>query len=170
MHIFINDEDKRGFSTGFQSSFSGYYHLPSSPAQERSTFDPAAQWQVEGSYPSLPPSVQLWTVELGSFAPPQGRKEWSAPFADASSKEAEQQWKLRYCEWICVLCFVFFLPLKNLIPFRLSRFNARRPLAVWLVGPSSFPALPRVLHRPLLPTLATITPPTPQEAPAVWQG
>lgn len=49
--------------------------LPSCPAQERSAFDPAAQRQVKGRHPSLPASVQLRTVELGSFAPPQGREE-----------------------------------------------------------------------------------------------
>lgn len=52
----------------------------------------------------------------------------------------------------------------------LPPFHVRRQLAVSLAGPLSFPAFPRVLHRPLLQTLATTTPPTPRGAPAVLQG
>lgn len=65
---------------------------------------------------------------------------------------------------------LFFLSLTNHFLSLLPPFRVRRRLAVSLAGPLSFPAFPRVLHRPLLQTLATTTPPTPRGAPAVLQG
>lgn len=45
----------------------------------------------------------------------------------------------------------------------------RRPSVVWSAGPLSFPASTKGPHRPLHPTLATTTPPTPPAAPMEWQ-
>lgn len=75
----------------------------SSLVEKRCPLDSAAKWQAESSDSSLLATLQLWAVELGPLTRPQGGQERSAPPAHATTEEAEQQWKLRYCESFWVL-------------------------------------------------------------------